>query len=55
MTMLDGRKVIGANGDDVAKAISPVLYLAKNAPPAVLFFGTADRLIAHGREYLAKM
>ena len=54
MTLLGRRKVIGANGDDVAKAISPALYLAKDAPAAVIFFGTGDRLIAHGREYVAK-
>lgn len=54
MTMLDGRKVPGANGDDVAKAISPTLYLAKDTPPAIVFFGTADKLKAHGTEYAAK-
>ncbi len=54
LTMIDGRKVPGANGDDVAKAISPTLYLAKDAPPAVIFFGTADKLKAHGTDYAAK-
>jgi acetyl esterase len=54
MTRLDGRKVLGAKGDDVAKAISPTLFLAKDAPPAIIFFGTGDKLIAHGKEYAAK-
>jgi acetyl esterase len=54
LTMIDGRKVPGANGEDVAKAISPTLYLAKDAPPAIVFFGTADKLKSHGTEYAAK-
>jgi acetyl esterase len=54
MTRLDGRKILGANGEDVAKAISPTLFLAKDAPPAIIFFGTGDKLIEHGKEYAAK-
>lgn len=37
-----------------AKAISPVLGLKKDSPPAVLFFGTADRLAGHGDAYLKR-
>ncbi|MCC6418505.1 MAG: alpha/beta hydrolase [Gemmataceae bacterium] len=38
----------------VAKAISPNDNLTKDVPPAILFFGTADRLLAHGEEYMSK-
>ena len=33
-----------ADGKDVGAAISPARFLAKDAPPAVIFFGTSDRL-----------
>lgn len=54
LTLLGDRKFPGANGDDIAKAISPTLYLTKGAPPAVIFFGTADRLRPMGTEYAAR-
>ncbi|HET6572773.1 MAG TPA: alpha/beta hydrolase, partial [Fimbriiglobus sp.] len=54
LTLLKGREIPGADGKDVARAISPTLYLSKSAPPAVIFFGTADRLLAMGTEYVAK-
>ena len=37
-----------------AEAITPNLYIAKGTPPAILFFGTADKLKAGGDEYVAK-
>ena len=40
-----------ADGKDVGAAISPTRFLAKDAPPAVIFFGTADRLAPQGHEY----
>jgi acetyl esterase/lipase len=43
-----------AKGNNIAKAFSPTLFLKKGAPPTVIFFGTADNLIAHGNEFLAK-
>lgn len=49
-----GRTINGADGTNVAEAISPTLFLAKGAPPAVLFYGTEDALIDQGREYAAR-
>jgi acetyl esterase/lipase len=40
--------------EKTAKTISPIAYLTKDAPPAVLFFGTSDQLAAQGKAYLAK-
>lgn len=47
-------QVKDAQGNDIAKAFSPTLFLKKGTPPAILFFGTADKLIAHGEEFLQK-
>lgn len=49
-----GREFPDADGKDLAKAISPSLYLAKDAPPAIIFFGTADKMAGMGSDYLAK-
>ena len=54
LTLLKDRAIPGANGQDIAKAISPTLYLTKSAPPAVIFFGTGDRMLAMGTEYVSK-
>lgn len=48
-----GRTMTGADGTNVAEAISPTLFLAKGAPPAVMFYGTADPMLEQGREYAA--
>jgi acetyl esterase/lipase len=43
------------NGDkELARKISPTLHLDKNAPPALILFGTKDRLKAFGDEYWEK-
>jgi acetyl esterase len=54
LTLLKDRAIPGADGQDVARAISPTLYLSKSAPPAVIFFGTGDRMLAMGTEYASK-
>jgi acetyl esterase len=54
LTLQEGRTIAGANGTNIAKEISPTLYLAKDTPPAIIFFGTGDRMIDQGREYLGK-
>jgi acetyl esterase/lipase len=54
LTNLKGRTIVGVGGKDVAKAISPTLFLDQKAPPAVIFFGTGDAMIEHGKEYTAK-
>jgi acetyl esterase/lipase len=54
LTNIGGREVPGANGRDIARAISPTLYLTKDAPPAVIFFGTDDKMQSHGTEYAKK-
>jgi acetyl esterase len=43
------------NGDkQLARKISPIRYLDKNSPPAIILFGTKDRLKVHGDEYWKK-
>ena len=48
-----GRHAAGL-GDDTVKAISPNLHVAKDTPPAILFYGTKDKFLAHGQAMLAK-
>lgn len=38
----------------MARKISPNYFLSKEVPPALIFFGTEDRLNEGGKEYLAK-
>lgn len=47
LTRLDGDK-------ELARRISPIFALDKNAPPCVIFFGSDDALIAHGEMYWKK-
>ncbi|MBX7208177.1 MAG: alpha/beta hydrolase [Verrucomicrobiaceae bacterium] len=54
LTNIGGAEIPDANGRNIAKEISPTLFLTKEAPPAILFFGTADKLGEHGREYVTK-
>jgi len=43
------------NGDkELARKISPTLHLARNSPPALILFGTKDRLKIFGDEYWQK-
>ena len=43
------------NGDkQLARKISPTLHLARNSPPALILFGTKDRLKIFGDEYWQK-
>jgi acetyl esterase/lipase len=43
------------NDDEaVGKAISPVLYLAKDSPPTLLLYGTDDWLLTQGEEFLRR-
>jgi len=46
----------GATPDnqEVAKQISPILYVKKDTPPTILFYGTQDKFHAHGQALLAK-
>jgi acetyl esterase/lipase len=39
---------------EMAEAITPTSFVAKDTPPAILFFGTADRLKIGGDEYVIK-
>src|SRR5205814_10222983 len=43
-----------ANGQNIADKFWPNKFLAKDAPPAIIFFGTDDRLNAGGRAYRDK-
>ncbi len=49
-------RIIARLGDakDLAEKLSPTLNLDKNTPPAVIFFGSADRLKVHGDGYWEK-
>lgn len=51
-----GDSAAGANGftQEMAEAITPNNFVAKDTPPAILFFGTADKLKAGGDEYVQK-
>ncbi|MBL9178083.1 MAG: alpha/beta hydrolase [Verrucomicrobiaceae bacterium] len=54
-TLFDQRG--SANGlvtKDMAEAITPNSFISKKTPPAILFFGTADKLKAGGDEYIQK-
>jgi len=42
------------NDETLGKAISPTLHLAKDSPPTLIFFGTADRLAVMGDEFVQK-
>lgn len=39
---------------EMAEAITPNSFVAKDTPPAILFFGTADKLKVGGDEYVKK-
>jgi len=39
---------------EAAKEISPILYVKKDTPPMILFYGTEDRFVAQGRAMLAR-
>ncbi len=49
-TGLDEKLGLGSR----AKRISPNDYLVQGAPPAIIFFGTNDRLLKTAEEYVAK-
>lgn len=38
---------------ELAEKLSPVRHVTKETPPALLLFGTADRLYAQGKDYMA--
>lgn len=49
--------VIGAervHGDFTEKLLSPILYLKAGGPPAVLFYGAKDKLLAAGKEFVRR-
>jgi acetyl esterase/lipase len=52
----DHEQMIGRiNGDkELARKISPTLHLDKSSPPALILFGTADKLKVFGDEYWKK-
>ena len=54
LTLLEDRTIPDADGNDITAAFSPNLFLTKDTPPAILFFGTADALGSHGAGYLNK-
>jgi len=52
----ENEQMISRLGDNknLAHKISPTAYLDKNSPPALILFGTADRLKVFGDEYWKK-
>jgi acetyl esterase/lipase len=42
------------NDEALGRAISPTMHLTKQSPPTLIFFGTADRLMAMGEEFVQK-
>lgn len=56
MGEIRGRKMLEKlnNDEKLAKQISPTLALTKDTPPALLFFGTEDFLLAQGKEWMDK-
>jgi hypothetical protein len=42
------------NDERAGKLLSPTLHLAKDTPPALLFYGTDDRLLKRGQEYVQR-
>jgi acetyl esterase len=42
------------NDEAIGKAISPILHLAKDSPPTLLFFGTDDFLFKQGEEFIQR-
>jgi acetyl esterase/lipase len=46
-------KRIGSD-EAVGKAISPTLHLKKESPPTLLLYGTADKLLAQGEQFMKK-
>ena len=42
------------NDEALGKAISPTLHLAKDSPPALILFGTADWLLGQGKDFMEK-
>lgn len=53
-TLTPGRTIAGADKSDIARAISPTLFLTKDAPPSIIFFGAADKMLPHGHDYADK-
>lgn len=53
LTLID-RDILDATGARINEALSPTPHLSKDTPSAILFFGTADALAAHGTEYASK-
>jgi acetyl esterase/lipase len=49
-----GRTIAGSDGANIAEAMSPTLFLKKDAPPCILFYGTGDAMLDMGKEYAAK-
>ena len=42
------------NKEDLGKVLSPTLHLTKTTPPALILFGTSDRLLSHGEEFMKR-
>lgn len=48
------RKISNAAGDDITKPLTPVFSVRKDTVPAIIFFGTNDRLIDGGQAWVAR-
>lgn len=45
-------KILGSQGKEINKAISPTLFVTKDTPPTLLMYGTKDPALAQGQEYV---
>lgn len=51
---LNRNPIRDADGNDIAAALSPTRFLKDDLPPTILFYGTADPMLAQGEEFVKK-
>jgi acetyl esterase/lipase len=54
LNLVDFATIRDKDGKDITRAFSPTPHLKKGAPPTLLLFGTNDRMLDQGKEYLKK-
>lgn len=54
LTLAEVGRIQNAEGKDIRQEFSPTFFLARDTPPAVIFFGTADKMVVMGRDYAKK-
>ena len=55
LTFDERRTAEKLNGDaELGRALSPTAHLRSDSPPTLVLFGTDDKLLAQGREFMAR-